>query len=75
MLLRLRVSTNHIYIPVFRFVETRTGALEFIFAPETKMYSDGIADALAMQNEEIMVGYITGGINSSAKWEADKSVY
>ncbi|HSN60327.1 MAG TPA: hypothetical protein VLR49_05310, partial [Ferruginibacter sp.] len=42
-------------------------AAEFIFAPETKMYSDGIADALAMQNEEILVGYITGGINSSAK--------
>jgi len=47
-------------------------AAEFIFSQETKMYSDGIADALALQNEEILVGYITGGINSSDKnifWE------
>ena len=42
-------------------------AAEFIFTPTTKMYNEGIADAAFLQGEETMIGYIVGGINSSAK--------
>ncbi len=41
-------------------------AAEFIFMPDTRMYMDGIADAGFVQHEENFVGYIVGGINSSA---------
>lgn len=41
-------------------------AAEFIFMPEAAMYKDGIADAGVPENEDILVGYIVGGINSSA---------
>jgi hypothetical protein len=41
-------------------------AAEFIFMPETRMYMEGIADASSLENEENFIGYIVGGINSSA---------
>jgi len=42
-------------------------AAEFIFMPDAKLYADGIADFSVLQNNEILIGYIAGGINSSAK--------
>jgi hypothetical protein len=42
-------------------------AAEFIFAPATKMYKEGIADAGSLKADETLLGYIVGGINSSAK--------
>jgi len=42
-------------------------AAEFIFAPAAKMYLEGIADAGSLQNNEQLIGYIVGGINSSDK--------
>ena len=41
-------------------------AAEFIFMPDSRMYMEGIADAGSVQNEENLIGYIVGGINSSA---------
>jgi hypothetical protein len=41
-------------------------AAEFIFMPETVLYKEGIADARLPENQEILIGYILGGINSSA---------
>lgn len=40
-------------------------AAEFIFTPEAEMYAEGIANMSAWQNNEVLIGYITGGINSS----------
>jgi len=42
-------------------------AAEFIFMPELTLYNDGIADLQQLKNDEIAVGYIVGGINSSEK--------
>ncbi|MBK7305704.1 MAG: T9SS C-terminal target domain-containing protein [Chitinophagaceae bacterium] len=41
-------------------------AAEFIFMPDSRMYMEGIADAGSVQHEENFIGYIVGGINSSA---------
>ncbi|MFZ1306600.1 MAG: hypothetical protein WAR80_12210 [Ferruginibacter sp.] len=41
-------------------------AAEFIFMPDARMYMEGIADAGSVLNEENLIGYIVGGINSSA---------
>lgn len=41
-------------------------AAEFIFVPDAGMYMEGIADANSLKNEETLIGYIVGGINSSA---------
>ena len=40
-------------------------AAEFIFTPDALLYADGIANMSAWQNNEILIGYIAGGINSS----------
>lgn len=40
-------------------------AAEFIFTPEIEMFAEGIANMSAWQNNEILIGYIAGGINSS----------
>jgi len=42
-------------------------AAEFIFVPDAKLYKEGIADLDAFENSEVLIGYITGGINSSDK--------
>ena len=42
-------------------------AAEFIFMPELTLYNDGIADIRQLKNDEMAVGYIVGGINSSEK--------
>lgn len=42
-------------------------AAEFIFAPNVKMFTEGIADADLFGSEEVLVGYIVGGIKSSAR--------
>lgn len=42
-------------------------AAEFIFVPDAKLYKEGIADLDAFENNEVLIGYITGGINSSDK--------
>lgn len=44
----------------------RLEQMEIIFMPDTRMYMEGIADASSLQNDENPVGYIVGGINSSA---------
>lgn len=42
-------------------------AAEFIFMPDAKMFKEGIADLKTIQKNEILIGYIVGGINSSTK--------
>ncbi len=42
-------------------------AAEFIFSADAKQYSNGIADITDLPAKEILIGYITGGINSSDK--------
>ena len=42
-------------------------AAEFVYNPDAKMYLEGIIDADAFSNKEILVGYIVGGINSTDK--------
>ncbi len=42
-------------------------AAEFIFMPDANMYKEGIADLNAIKKNEILIGYIVGGINSSNK--------
>ncbi len=43
-------------------------AAEFIFNPAVKMYKEGIADIDALgKNDEVLIGYIVGGINSTGK--------
>ncbi len=42
-------------------------AAEFIYVSNAKLYKDGIADMIAFENSEVLIGYITGGINSSDK--------
>lgn len=58
-------TTTELYLPVQMHGYTGAAA-EFIFSPEIKMFSDGIADAGSFKNEEVLVGYIVGGISSSA---------
>lgn len=42
-------------------------AAEFVYNPDANMYLEGIIDADAFSNKEILVGYIVGGINSTDK--------
>lgn len=56
---------KEIYLPI-QMPGYLGAAAEFIFMPDTRMYMDGIADAGSLQNDESLVGYIVGGINSSA---------
>ena len=42
-------------------------AAEFIFAPGSANYKEGIAAIDSLETKETLIGYIVGGINSSAK--------
>jgi hypothetical protein len=59
-------KTEETYLPI-QMPGYLGAAAEFIFAPTTKMYNEGIADAGFLQGQETLIGYIVGGINSSAK--------
>lgn len=58
-------KVHETYLPV-QMPGYSGAAAEFIFMPETTMYKEGIADANTLNNEETLIGYIVGGINSSA---------
>jgi hypothetical protein len=59
-------KTEETYLPIQMPGYLGTAA-EFFFAPSAKMYKEGIADAGFLQGQETLIGYIVGGINSSAK--------
>ncbi len=65
VVIRKDEKEEEIYLPV-QMPGYLGAAAEFIFVPDTRMYMDGIADAGSLQNDENLVGYIVGGINSSA---------
>lgn len=59
------VKISEQYLPV-QMTGYTGAAAEFIFSPAVKMFSEGIADADSFGNEEVLLGYIAGGISSSA---------
>lgn len=63
---RYNEKVEETYIPI-QMPGYLGAAAEFIFMPDTKMYKEGIADFNAIQKNEILIGYIVGGINSSNK--------
>ncbi len=65
VVIRKDEKEKEIYLPVQMPGYLGTAA-EFIFMPDTGMYMEGIADATSLINEENLIGYIVGGINSSA---------
>ncbi len=66
VVIRKDEKENEIYIPL-QMPGYLGAAAEFIFMPDTKMFIEGIADAGTLKKEEILIGYIVGGINSSDK--------
>lgn len=55
---------KEIYLPIQMPGYLGTAA-EFIFSEDTGIYKPGIADANSLNNEETLIGYIVGGINST----------
>ncbi|MBP6024935.1 hypothetical protein [Ferruginibacter sp.] len=65
VVIRNNDKEKEIYLPL-QMPGYLGAAAEFIFMPDTKMFIEGIADAGTLKNEEFLIGYIVGGINSSA---------
>lgn len=65
VIIRNENKEEEIYLPL-QMPGYLGAAAEFIFMPDTKMFNEGIADASSFKNEEMLIGYIIGGINSSA---------
>ncbi|HMU08794.1 MAG TPA: hypothetical protein PKC54_02240 [Ferruginibacter sp.] len=65
VIIRKGDKVNEIYLPL-QMPGYLGAAAEFIFMPETNMFKEGIADAGSLKKEETLIGYIAGGINSSA---------
>ncbi len=65
VIIRKDEKEKEIYLPI-QMPGYLGAAAEFIFTPDTRMYKEGIADASSMKNEETLIGYIVGGINSTA---------
>ncbi len=65
VMIRNENKEQEIYLPL-QMPGYLGAAAEFIFMPDTKMIDEGIADAGSLKNEETLIGYIVGGINSSA---------
>lgn len=61
---RIDNAVEEFYLPI-EMPGYLGAAAEFIFTPEAVMYAEGIANISALQNDEVLIGYITGGINSS----------
>lgn len=66
VIIRNEEMEQEIYLPL-QMPGFLGAAAEFIYTPDTKLFKEGIADAASLKNEEILIGYIVGGINSSAK--------
>jgi hypothetical protein len=65
VIIRKEDQVQEIYLPI-QMPGYLGAAAEFIFMPDVKLYKDGIMDAGLRENEETLIGYIAGGINSSA---------
>jgi len=65
VIIRKDDQVQEIYLPI-QMPGYLGAAAEFIFMPDVKLYSEGIIDAGLPENEDILIGYIVGGINSSA---------
>ncbi len=65
VIIRKGEQVHEMYLPL-QMPGYLGAAAEFIFMPEAVLYNDGIADARLPENEEFHIGYILGGINSSA---------
>ncbi len=66
VIIRKDEQVQEIYLPI-QMPGYLGAAAEFIFMPDVKLYSEGIIDAGLPENEDILIGYIVGGINSSAE--------
>jgi hypothetical protein len=66
IIIRKGDATEEIILPI-KMPGYMGAAAEFIFSPSVKMYKENIADGDAIGNEEVLIGYIVGGINSSAR--------
>lgn len=64
VVIRTNDKVKEIYLPL-QMPGYLGAAAEFIFMPDAEMYLEGIADAGKLTKEEIHIGYIVGGINSS----------
>ena len=63
-----RINNNVVesYLPI-QMPGYLGAAAEFIFVEGAKLYKEGIADMSVLQNDEVFIGYIVGGINSRDK--------
>lgn len=66
MVTRKNEDSKESYLPV-QMPGYLGAAAEFIFAPGISLYREGIAAAADITHAEKLIGYITGGINSSEK--------
>lgn len=66
VIIRNNEQVQEIYLPI-QMPGYLGAAAEFIFMPDVKLYREGIVDAGLPENEDILIGYIVGGINSSAE--------
>ncbi len=66
VIIRKGDATEEIILPI-KMPGYMGAAAEFIFSPSTKLFKESIADGDALENKEVLIGYIVGGINSSAK--------
>lgn len=64
VIIRKDHKQEEIYLPV-QMPGYLGAAAEFIFMPDTKMFKEGVVDLNFLKAEELMIGYIVGGINSS----------
>jgi len=66
VVIRNRDQTEEIYLPI-QMPGYLGAAAEFIFAENAALHKEGIAAIDSLQVQETLIGYILGGINSSAK--------
>ncbi|MBL0055541.1 MAG: T9SS C-terminal target domain-containing protein [Chitinophagaceae bacterium] len=66
VIMRSKDKTEETYLPV-QMPGYLGAAAEFIFMPDVTLYKKDIADLGALQQKEVLIGYIVGGINSSDK--------
>lgn len=66
VIIRKDGKVEETYLPV-QMPGYSGAAAEFIFMPTTTLYTEGVADVLSLNKDEILIGYIAGGINSSGK--------
>lgn len=62
---------KEIYLPV-QMPGYLGASAEFMYASPVVMYANGIANTSFIQSDEVLIGYVVGGINSGAKnifWE------